>query len=164
MNLEALIADFTRRGIRLIADPPKLIVEPASKLTDEDRQVIRAIKPALLAYLQAQKAARVREAQGRTLAGRIDDADALPVSPLDLGKPSPPPSPHDRAPLSWTIWRFRAPPAPSSIHSESSSCSPKARKSRRSIAAARPAPRLPTLSAKAITIGGFSHLTRCLIA
>ena len=34
MNVEALFADLNRRGIRLIPSPPKLAVEPASKLND----------------------------------------------------------------------------------------------------------------------------------
>lgn len=54
MNAEALIVDFRRRGIRLIPNPPKLSVEPASKLTDEDRKAIRQHKAAILARLAAQ--------------------------------------------------------------------------------------------------------------
>jgi hypothetical protein len=55
MNVEALIADFSRRGIRLIPNPPKLSVEPASKLTDQDREAIRAHKSDLLACLRQQQ-------------------------------------------------------------------------------------------------------------
>jgi hypothetical protein len=51
VDVNAVLADFAYRGIRLIPDPPKLIVEPASRLTDRDRAAIREHKPALLAVL-----------------------------------------------------------------------------------------------------------------
>src|SRR5690242_8224162 len=51
MNVETLIASFSARGIRLIPNPPKLTVEPASKLTDADRAAIRQAKPELLRIL-----------------------------------------------------------------------------------------------------------------
>jgi len=51
MDAQALIANLSRRGIRLIPNPPKLSVEPASKLTDQDREAIRTAKPELLALL-----------------------------------------------------------------------------------------------------------------
>ena len=40
--------NLTRRGMRLTPNPPKLVVEPSSLLTDEDRQAIRAQKAELL--------------------------------------------------------------------------------------------------------------------
>jgi len=61
MNAEALIADFERRGIRLIPDPPKLAVEPASRLTDADCAAIRAHKAELLALLSGPATERARQ-------------------------------------------------------------------------------------------------------
>src|SRR5690242_6229805 len=51
MNVESLIADLSRRGIRLIAEGDSLIVEPASKLTNQNREFIRHHKPGILAKL-----------------------------------------------------------------------------------------------------------------
>jgi hypothetical protein len=59
MNVEAIIADLTQRGIRLIPDPPKLGVEPASKLTDADRKAIRAHKSELLTVLANRQQPRI---------------------------------------------------------------------------------------------------------
>ena len=52
----SLIANFTRRGIALRPIGDRLVVEPASKLTNEDRQLIRQHKPALINVLIAQRA------------------------------------------------------------------------------------------------------------
>ena len=57
-DVESLIASFTARGIRLIPDGNGLIVRPASKLTDGDRQAIRANRAALFARAQTQRSAR----------------------------------------------------------------------------------------------------------
>jgi hypothetical protein len=55
MNAAAsLITEFHQRGIRLIPNPPKLAVEPASRLTDSDRERLRRYKPDLLALLSAE--------------------------------------------------------------------------------------------------------------
>lgn len=51
MDAQAILQDFARRGIRLIPNPPKLAVEPASRLTDTDRDAIRRYKADLLALL-----------------------------------------------------------------------------------------------------------------
>lgn len=51
MMAQEIVEDFQRRGIQLIADPPKLVVQPASKLTDADRAAIREFKPTLLKLL-----------------------------------------------------------------------------------------------------------------
>jgi len=53
-DVHSVLADFARRGIRLIPSPPNVIVEPASLLTDEDRQAIRQRKAELLAVLTPQ--------------------------------------------------------------------------------------------------------------
>ncbi|SRR5579884_560169 len=50
-DIDSLLAGFARRGIRLIPSPPHVIVEPASLLTDQDRQAIRQRKAELLAAL-----------------------------------------------------------------------------------------------------------------
>jgi len=52
MTAETLMADLNRRGIRLTPDGPDLIVEPASKLTYNDRTNIRNFKGELLARLR----------------------------------------------------------------------------------------------------------------
>lgn len=53
MTAEALVESLSARGIRLIPNPPKLTAEPASRLTDADRVLIRAHKSELLAALAA---------------------------------------------------------------------------------------------------------------
>jgi hypothetical protein len=51
MNAAAtLIAEFHQRGIRLIPDPPKLAVEPSSKLTDADPRASANIRLTYLPY------------------------------------------------------------------------------------------------------------------
>ncbi len=55
MDVQTLVASFQARGVRLIPNGPRLTVEPASKLTDADRQVIRARKAELLAHLRAEQ-------------------------------------------------------------------------------------------------------------
>ncbi len=59
----SLVESLSRRGIRLTPNPPKLTVEPASKLTDADREAIRQHKPALLALLTAPKAKEAPQAE-----------------------------------------------------------------------------------------------------
>jgi hypothetical protein len=58
MDVESLIANFTARGIQLIPDGNGLIVKPASKLTNADRQIINAHKAALTARARAGRQAR----------------------------------------------------------------------------------------------------------
>src|SRR6266849_5865671 len=53
MDAYGLLSDFRARGIRLIPNPPRLTVEPASRLTDVDRAAIRAAKSELLRLLVA---------------------------------------------------------------------------------------------------------------
>lgn len=65
MNLDALLMDFRRRGLRVWPEGGKLVVAPAELLTDDDRETIRRYKPDLLALLKnsdegAQPAARER--------------------------------------------------------------------------------------------------------
>jgi hypothetical protein len=48
MDVVALCEDFERRGIAIIADHAKLLVGPASRLTEADHCAIRACKPDLL--------------------------------------------------------------------------------------------------------------------
>jgi hypothetical protein len=56
MGVEALVADWNRRGIWLEPrrDGATLAVRPSQLLTDADRAAIRANKPRLLAYLAAR--------------------------------------------------------------------------------------------------------------
>jgi hypothetical protein len=51
MIVEGILENLANRGIRLTPDGDGLIVEPASKLTDVDRRLIRQHKAALLARL-----------------------------------------------------------------------------------------------------------------
>jgi len=52
MSAAAIINECHQRGIRLFPQSDsKLIVQPASKLTDELRQAIRANKPGIMALL-----------------------------------------------------------------------------------------------------------------
>jgi len=51
-TVESLIASLTARGIRLEPDGDALIARPASKLTDADREAIRAHKAALFARIR----------------------------------------------------------------------------------------------------------------
>jgi hypothetical protein len=46
-----LITRLRGRGIRLSRDGSKVWAEPASKLTDDDRQAIRKLKPELIRLL-----------------------------------------------------------------------------------------------------------------
>jgi TubC N-terminal docking domain len=55
MSIESLLAGLVERGIRLIPDGDRLVVEPASKLSDDDRRAIRAHKAALLTLLSQPK-------------------------------------------------------------------------------------------------------------
>jgi hypothetical protein len=64
MNVQALLEDLTSRGVQLTPDGDGLVVRPASKLTDSDRQAIRTHKPELLAVLNPPR-------EGR----RLDSAD-----------------------------------------------------------------------------------------
>jgi hypothetical protein len=49
MYVGELVADLRRRGITLSVEGGNLRVTPASRLTDTDRELIRAHKPAVLA-------------------------------------------------------------------------------------------------------------------
>jgi hypothetical protein len=51
MDAHQLLNDFHIRGIRLIPEGHNLAVEPASRLTDTDREAIRQAKPELLRLL-----------------------------------------------------------------------------------------------------------------
>jgi hypothetical protein len=74
MNAQALLEDFSRRGIRLIPNPPRLTVEPASRLTDVDRAAIRAAKSELLRLLVADGAEVIGERWlNASRLGREDD-------------------------------------------------------------------------------------------
>ena len=57
MDARTLLENLTRRGVRLTAEPPKLVAEPSDLLTDEDRQAVRAHKADLLGLLAPQPAA-----------------------------------------------------------------------------------------------------------
>ena len=55
MNAEALLVDLRRRGLRLDAAGDRLIVAPASSLTDTDRAGIRLHKTALVLLLASDQ-------------------------------------------------------------------------------------------------------------
>jgi RNA polymerase subunit RPABC4/transcription elongation factor Spt4 len=54
MDAQTLFTELSKRGIRLIPNPPKLIAVPAAKLTDADCERIRQNKADLLALLAAK--------------------------------------------------------------------------------------------------------------
>lgn len=51
MDAPAILADFRRRGIRLRLEGNRLIATPASLLSSDDADHIRAHKPAIVALL-----------------------------------------------------------------------------------------------------------------
>jgi SOS-response transcriptional repressor LexA len=53
MNAQSLIETLSEKGVRLIPDGDGLVVEPASRLTDAEREAIRAHKAELLQQLAA---------------------------------------------------------------------------------------------------------------
>jgi hypothetical protein len=61
MQPEALLAAFAKRGITIRPDGPRLVVIPASKLSDADRDTIRQSKPALLRILSISPKASAPE-------------------------------------------------------------------------------------------------------
>ena len=54
MDAHMLLSDFRSRGIALIPNGENLTVEPASRLTNEDRAAIRAAKSELLIVLRTE--------------------------------------------------------------------------------------------------------------
>jgi hypothetical protein len=79
MTAETLLADLGRRGIRLTPDGFDLIVEPASKLTSQDRELIREHKPAILATLavRGSRKATAMAREFRSHSGRHRSTAAL---------------------------------------------------------------------------------------
>ena len=55
-TVESLLASLTARGIRLELDRDALIARPASKLTDADREAIRAHKATLRSRIRPPRA------------------------------------------------------------------------------------------------------------
>lgn len=76
MTAQTLLDTLTQRGVRLIPDGTAIVVNPASRLTDADRQAIRAHKAELLRVLTGENhtvtavPAPARDA-ARNLADRI---------------------------------------------------------------------------------------------
>ncbi len=81
MSAAAILRECHQRGIRLFPQPDsKLLVQPASKLTDELRQAIRANKPGILAALAHEDAAEyVAERTAICAADRLPPAHLRPV-------------------------------------------------------------------------------------
>src|SRR6266851_3306380 len=80
MDVQALMEDFSRRGIRLIPNPPKLVVEPASILTDADRVAIRTHKGELLALLSPDPVAdRIVTELGGSLIREVPAGQLPPI-------------------------------------------------------------------------------------
>ena len=55
MSVQSLIVTLSRKGVRLIPDGDGLVVEPASRLTDAEREAIRTHKAELLQQLAADQ-------------------------------------------------------------------------------------------------------------
>lgn len=51
MGARELLDDLVRDGFNIVADGDRLVIRPASKLTDDLRQMLRAAKPELMAML-----------------------------------------------------------------------------------------------------------------
>lgn len=56
---KALLTAFRASGFSLAAEDHRLIVSPASKLTDVDREAIRVHRDDLLAWLEAERVDRL---------------------------------------------------------------------------------------------------------
>jgi hypothetical protein len=82
-DAQSLLSSLGQRGIQLEADEGSLIAQPASKLTDQDRELIRQLKPALLNYLRAVALAREAEAAGRDLVDDLREHPDLRDAPED---------------------------------------------------------------------------------
>jgi hypothetical protein len=72
-DAQSLLSSLGQRGIRLEADEGSLIARPASKLTDQDRELIRQHKAALLAYLRTGPLAHDAEATGHDLVDHLSE-------------------------------------------------------------------------------------------
>jgi hypothetical protein len=81
MNAQALLENLQARGAALQINGAVVRVSPSSILTDDDRALIRELKPALLELLSSNA-----EAQAPAL---IEDAASLgtPWKPLSAGNP-----------------------------------------------------------------------------
>jgi hypothetical protein len=77
VDANALIHRFADRGIRLWFDGGKIVVEPASRLTQSDREAIRRWKPALLDVLKGDVEGNLDPSAHRR-SRRILKAVALP--------------------------------------------------------------------------------------
>ena len=54
-DAHAILNDLTQRGFRLRVDGDRLLIAPASRLTDEDRLRVRRYRDAILATLRGEK-------------------------------------------------------------------------------------------------------------
>lgn len=55
-DARTVLRDLTRRGFRLRVDGDRLLIAPASRLTDEDRLRVRQHREAIVAMLRGEKA------------------------------------------------------------------------------------------------------------
>jgi hypothetical protein len=82
MKLESLIASLTSRGIQLIPDGSGLIVKPASKLTDAEREAIRQHATEIRATISPKEREPGRSDGEHPLASSlITIADAIAAAP-----------------------------------------------------------------------------------
>jgi hypothetical protein len=83
MDANALLSDFRSRGIDLVPNGEKLTVTPSSRLTDDDRAVLRAYKCDLLRILSrsAGTPEHVIEATFRDAPATISDQAISPEFP-----------------------------------------------------------------------------------
>ena len=80
MTAQEIIATLNHRGVQLIPDGTSLVAKPASRLTDADRQAIRACKAQLVALLTCENSSARQESRTAgdtvrnepTLADRIE--------------------------------------------------------------------------------------------
>jgi hypothetical protein len=91
MGARELLAELQERGMTVVAKGDRLVIRPASKLTDDTRNALRAAKPELLVLLADPLGRALVEAINRCCDVRSDDdanraaliTDAL-VLPIDM--------------------------------------------------------------------------------
>lgn len=111
MTAPALVASLNRKGIYLTADGERLRVNaPRGALTEVEVGLIRAQKPAILAYLSEGTSAGAEGLSERWGPGLTDDGPGLdvhpPVAASEAAEPDPGPGLPDSC---FTLWPPRAP-------------------------------------------------------
>ena len=72
MDARELLADLAAAGLKVTAAGDRLVIRPASKLTDDIRNALRDAKPAVLALLAADQPGDADEVSGRAPMARTE--------------------------------------------------------------------------------------------